>query len=330
MPSYSLPRKLGGELRLSLFFVQLNFFMGEILMSNDEKKPTIGNRMGFIETINDTLTLYRGLLEPNHRGFNNRSDLSFDEKMLMRKSIEDLKRADLYFMHEDFAEILTDYGDQFDGIDFPEMRFSEFTRPCSRVCYMRINHLTNLILDSENKDKSVANYGYITEYYEDKTTAITLVAPLTAPRPVGAYHPDRGIYMPENTPEEFYEPFAGACFYIAGAFELINNPKFVISKAAGTRAQRKQMKREQDIPLEAWHQIAWNVDDDTIEVNEVDRGGWHMPLHYTRGHTRKAEPHHKNVMYKDGKPYKWIHGFWSGHPAYGIKKGYHAPKITAA
>jgi len=298
-------------------------------MSDDEKKPTIGNRMGFIETIDDTLTLYRGLLEPDYK-----SDLSFTEKMLMRKVVEDLKRADLYFMHEDFQEILSNYGDQFDELDYHQMRFSEFTRPCSRICYMRINHQTKLLLENENKDNiykegsGVANYGYITEYYEDKTTAITMVAPLSAPRPMGAYHPDRGIYFPENTPEDLHEPYAMGCFLIAGAFELINNPKFVISKAAGTRAQRKQMKREQDIPLEAWHQIAWNVDEDTIEVEEGDRGGWRMPLHYTRGHPRKAEPHHENVMYKNGKPYKWIHGFWSGHPAYGIKKGYHAPTIS--
>lgn len=302
-----------------------------------EKKPTIGNRMGFIETISDTLTLYRGLLE------HQKHDLSFDEQMLMRDAVEKIKRADLYFMHEDFEEILSNYGDQFDGLDWNQMRFSEFTRPCSRTCYMRINHQTKLLLEHDSamelKDnikacykegRGLANYGYLIEYYEDKTTAITIVAPLAAPKPMGAYHPDHGIYFPENTPEDLHESYANGCFLIAGAFELINNPKFVISKAAGTRAQRKQMKREQDIPLEAWHQISWNVDEDTIEVNDGDRGGWHMPLHYTRGHPRKAEPHHKNVMYKNGKPYKWIHGFWSGHPAYGIKKGYHAPKITAA
>ena len=111
---------------------------------------------------------------------------------------------------------------------------------------------------------------------------------------------------------------------------MINNPRFIVSEAAGTRSQRKQMKREQNIPLEAWHKISWNVDETTVVVNEKDGGGWRMPLHYTRGHPRKAEPHHKNVMYKDGKPYKWIEGFWSGHPAFGIKKGYHAPTLKAS
>lgn len=289
-----------------------------------EDKPIIGNRSGFIETISDTLTLYRGLLDPNTK-----SDLSFDEKMLMRDALEKIKRADLYFMNDSFEDILIDYANQFDGINWSSMRFSEFTRPCSRVCYMRINHLTKLIMANE-PTHSVPNYGFITEYYEDKTTAITMAAPLSAPRPIGAYHPDHGIYFPKDTPEDLHEAFANACFLVAGAFELINNPKFIVNQPAGTRAQRKQMKREQDIPLEAWHQISWNVDEDTVEIKEGERGGWRLPLHYNRGHPKTAEPHHKNVMYKNGKPYKWIHGYWAGHPAFGIKKGYHAPKKTAA
>lgn len=287
-------------------------------------EPTIGNRMGFMETIDDTLTLYRGLLEPNHR-----SDLSFEEKMLMREAVENIKRADLYFMGEEFEDILGDYYSQFDNLDYPNMRFSEFTRPCSRICYMRLNHFTKL-LQGEDISKSTANFAFITEYYEDKTTAILCAAPLSAPMSIGAYHPDNGIFFPEGIPEEQHETFTNIIVRIAGAFELINNPKFIISETAGTRAQRKQMKREQDICLEAWHKITWNVDKETVEVKEGDSGGWRMPLHYTRGHPRKAEPHHKNVMYKDGKPYKWIHGFWSGHPAYGIKKGYHAPTTKKA
>ena len=35
---------------------------------------------------------------------------------------------DLYHMGEEFNEILTDWGDQYDDILFGEMRFSKFTR----------------------------------------------------------------------------------------------------------------------------------------------------------------------------------------------------------
>ena len=296
------------------------------MIEENTHEPQIGNRMGFIETIDDTLTLYRGLLEPDYV-----SDLSFEEKMLMREAVEKIKRADLYFMGEEFEDILGDYYSQFDDVDYPNMRFSEFARPCSRICYIRLNHFTK-ILNEQKVDisESTANFAFITEYFEDKTTSILCASPLSAPTYIGTYHPDNGIFFPKGLPEEQHEPFTNVIVRIAGAFELINNPKFVVSEKAGTRAQRKQMKREQDICLEAWHKITWNVDKSTVALNDNDRGGWRMPLHYTRGHPRKAEPHHKNVMYKNGKPYKWIHGFWSGHPAYGIKKGYHAPTTNKA
>jgi len=163
-------------------------------------------------------------------------------------------------------------------------------------------------------------------------TSVKAVAPFAPPMVVGAYHPDKGIFFDGNDDPNSWEErkrvfVSNTILAIAGCFELINNPRFIVSEAAGTRSQRKQMKREQHIPLEVWHKITWNVNESTVVMNENDRGGWRMPLHYTRGHPRKAEPHHKNVMFKNGKPYKWIEGFWSGHPAFGIKKGYHAPKV---
>jgi len=289
-----------------------------------EYVPNIGKRLGFIETIDDTLTLYKHLIRDGAK-----NDLSFKEKTLMRKAVEAIKRADLYFMGEEFMDILSEYSDQFDNVDGSEIRFSEFTRPCSKTCYLRINHFTKLFSEDKNF-KGAANFGFLTNYTEDKRTSILCVTPRGVPRPVGSYHPDLGLFMPKGTPDEMQGIFANVITKIAGSFELINNPRFIVSQKAGTRAQRKQMKREQDISLDAWHKITWNVDETTVVVDEKDRGGWRMPLHYTRGHPRKAEPHHKNVMYKNGKPYKWIHGFWSGHPAFGIKKGYHAPKLKAS
>lgn len=80
--------------------------------------------------------------------------------------------------------------------------------------------------------------------------------------------------------------------------------------------------------MDAWHKIEWNINEPVKAKDDSDRGGWRMPLHYTRGHWRKAQDHWDDVVIrKDGKPYKWIEGFWSGHPAYGVKKSYHAPKL---
>ncbi len=250
------------------------------------------------------------------------------------KIVEDLKRSDLYLLENEFEDILTEYCTQYEGAHFTECRFSEFTRPPSRKCYIRLNALEKYCDYDHEK-----NIGFITEYFEDKTTKVTMCAPLASPFLVGAYHPQKGILFnkdemdqmeghPDTEIADKVAFNANVLMMIAGAFELINNPRFVMSTDVGTRAQRKQMKREQDIALEAWHKITWNVNDDTVAMQDGDRGGWHMPLHYTRGHFRKAEPHWENVVWrKNGKPYKWIEGFWSGHPAYGIKKGYHAPTI---
>ena len=290
--------------------------------------PDTGKRMGFIETIDDTLKLYRGAIDMVSEGD---TSIPFEEQMLLRSIVEDLKRSDLYVLGDEFGDILTEYGKQYDEMHFSECRFSEFTRPPSRKCYIRLNALEKY-LDYDHEK----NMGFVTEYFEDKVTKITMCAPFASPFLVGAYHPQKGILFNKNEIDGHPDTHvsdkiafnANVIMMIAGAFELINNPRFVMSTDIGTRAQRKQMKREQDIALEAWHKITWNVDDDSIEVNNGDRGGWHMPLHYTRGHFRKAEPHWEDVVWrKDGKPYKWIEGFWSGHPAYGIKKGYHAPTI---
>lgn len=290
--------------------------------------PDTGKRMGFIETIEDTLKLYRGAVG---RASEEDTTISFKEQMLLRSIVEHLKRCDLYLLENEFGDILTEYCTQYEGTHFTECRFSEFTRPPSRKCYIRLNALEKYCDYDHEK-----NIGFITEYFEDKTTKVTMCAPLASPFLIGAYHPQKGILFNKEEMEghpdtEIADKIAfnaNVLMMIAGAFELINNPRFVMSTDVGTRAQRKQMKREQDIALEAWHKITWNVNDDTVAMQDGDRGGWHMPLHYTRGHFRKAEPHWENVVWrKDGKPYKWIEGFWSGHPAYGIKKGYHAPTV---
>ena len=287
--------------------------------------PKLGNRMGFIETIDDTLLLYRRIIEKGDD-----ETFGFDEKLTMREVVQRIKISDLYYMGDEFNDMIDDYGDQFHDSEFNEIRLSEFTRPPSEFCYLRLEEVIA-------KHVGVKNSGVLTQYFEDGVTSVMLAAPLRKPVFIGGYHPKKGLMWKEEEhinikdwPENKINAFSNVLISVAGAFELINNPRFVVSEAAGTRAQRKQMKREQNIPLEAWHKISWNVDEDSVEIGDGDRGGWHMPLHYTRGHPRKAEPHWEDIMYKDGKPYIWIEGFWSGHPAYGIKKGYHAPKLKAS
>lgn len=121
---------------------------------------------------------------------------------------------------------------------------------------------------------------------------------------------------------------ANAIMSISLILSLINQPRFVVRGSTGTRQLKKQMHRGHGISMNAWHKIEWNINEPVKAKDDSDRGGWRMPLHYTRGHWRKGQDHWDDVVIRnDGQPYKWIEGFWSGHPAYGVKKSYHAPKL---
>ena len=224
----------------------------EIVTPDDLPKDTlkIGNRMGFIETIDDTLKVYRSIVDDNDN-----DQVPFEEKMAVRDAIEHIKHCDLYHMGEEFNEILTDWGDQFDDILFGEMRFSKFTRPPSRLCYVRVAQVERYL-----GEQDIQNLGFLTEYFEDGMTSVKAVAPFSPPIVVGAYHPDKGIFFDGNDDPNSWEErkrvfVSNTILAIAGCFELINNPKFIVTQAAGTRAQRKQMRREQHIPVEVWHKI---------------------------------------------------------------------------
>lgn len=115
---------------------------------------------------------------------------------------------------------------------------------------------------------------------------------------------------------------------MACLMDLINQPTFVMKKPlAETRQQRRAMQR-QGQKIDSWHRIEWDLSKPRMQKGERNGAGWHMPLHYTRGYWRKGQEHWDDVVrMKDGNHYKWIEGYWSGHPAYGIKKAVYAPRI---
>ena len=131
----------------------------------------IGNRMGFIETIDDTLKVYRSIVDDDEG-----DQVPFKEKMDVRDAIEHIKHCDLYHMGEEFNEILTDWGDQFHDILFGEMRFSKFTRPPSRLCYVRVAQIERYL-----GEQDIQNLGFLTEYFEDGMTSVKAVAPFSPP-----------------------------------------------------------------------------------------------------------------------------------------------------
>jgi hypothetical protein len=115
---------------------------------------------------------------------------------------------------------------------------------------------------------------------------------------------------------------------MACLMDLINQPDFVLKKPlAETRQQRRAMQR-QGQTAGSWHKIEWDLSKPRMRKGEREGAGWHMPLHYTRGYWRRGQAHWDGVArMKDGNYYKWVEGYWSGHPAYGIKRAVYAPRI---
>ena len=118
---------------------------------------------------------------------------------------------------------------------------------------------------------------------------------------------------------------------VATMCSILNQPSFTKREPAGSRQERRAAKRNGGYATDAWHKITWNIGEEVKAKLTRDEPVRCMPLHYTRGHWRKAEEGWKNTTQrKDGLWYQWIEGFWSGHPAFGIKKSYHAPKMGDA
>jgi hypothetical protein len=118
---------------------------------------------------------------------------------------------------------------------------------------------------------------------------------------------------------------------VATTCSILNQPSFTKREPAGSRQERRAAKRSGSYATDAWHKISWNIGEAVKAKLTRDEPTRCMPLHYTRGHWRKAEEGWNNVeRRKDGLWYQWIEGYWSGHPAFGVKRSYHAPKLARA
>jgi hypothetical protein len=290
----------------------------------------------FVEIVTDVMDNFRNRIESSE-------DLNFRALQNFRDSLEDMKEADMYFISEDFKEALAAYHNELveEEENSRHVVFSEDCRLPSKLCFISMDTFdTKDVVTGEVVRAFGSGHidGFLCRQSEDGSVAIRLVARNSVPTHIGSYELKRGgIRFPtelherlEND-ESFHAMYLEMITTISGAFSLINQPRFVDVLKSGSRQQRKKAQKQHGVDVEQWHEISWNVNE-PIEGEVDDRGrSFHMPLHYTRGHWRKAKPHWDDVVYRqDGLPYIWIDGFWSGHPAYGIKKGYHAPKLGKA
>jgi len=115
---------------------------------------------------------------------------------------------------------------------------------------------------------------------------------------------------------------------VAAVLATINAPRITKRVVAGTRQSRRAAARKIGANPEQWHRVEWDLTKPKVERGERLGKGWHMPLHYTRGHWRRCEEGRGKAVLLPGKGWHtWVDGYWSGHPSYGIKRAVYAPRI---
>lgn len=133
-----------------------------------------------------------------------------------------------------------------------------------------------------------------------------------------------GVHRNTALPDRLHAMSGTTLFFIAALFDLLNTPKFTTRRPLASRPVKKRLARNGVSGSERWSKISWNLSEPKAAPQESKGGGWKMPLHYTRGHWRRSERAKNNIhVLSDGNTYQWIEGFWSGHPAYGVKKSYY-------
>lgn len=160
---------------------------------------------------------------------------------------------------------------------------------------------------------------------------VHLVSPYFLHIHVGAYvfGEENPLLLPDHlTSEAEQNDVAEHILTVAIVCSIINQPGFVVREPAGTRQERRAAARSGAFREATWSKVRWNVGEAVRQRLERDEPVRCMPLHYTRGHWRRGHEHWTNaVQRKDGGWYKWIDGYWSGHPAFGIRKAVHEPRI---
>lgn len=289
-----------------------------------------------VQDVTNIMASYRDLVKRNPTYTDpdgNKLNFSFSDLTSIRKVIEAMKFADYYYLSDEFSHMIEEWYSQYNGLEPEDIRVSEFTRTPSDLTFIKSDVWLSREGKAYNPDMKPSNYGdgYLCQRTEDGTVIVMFVGTNAIPQAIGSYHPVDGLIMGERFQRLTDKNKMGwkqMLLIVAACCEIINHPRFVTASPAGTRQQRKHAKRAEGIAVEAWHKISWDINKPVQAKGNQGASGYNMPLHYTRGYFRKAKEHWNDVVqWKDGTWKKWVEGYWAGHPAFGIKKGYHAPTV---
>lgn len=242
-----------------------------------------------------------------------------------------LLNAQCYEVTEDIFDFANDNFDE-NIIHETETPVPLDYNPCSDVMYISVEGLEGLdqswIVVKDPKDKNLVRFGVCPSSMNRNTGSFPLIG-------VGSWNLKQNKFTKSQIGED--KNYSNVVRAIFGIIQVINNPRFVVQQPAGKRHERRQAHRGMGKAVDAWHKISWDINKPVVAKKPYDETFHKMPLHYTRGHWRRAKntdpksvlrpnalnPEHRKIWWT------WIEGFWSGHPAFGIKKSYHAPKMKA-
>ena len=260
---------------------------------------------------------------------------TFDDetRATARGILESLSYADFYELEEGVMKA-TDlmFETQFSGRETDKLTLDADCRLPSKVCLFW-GRGTNIRFPDREEAFPFAYFAAEKEIDNETGIFVYLISPYFGAMLQGSYRPqvEGGIYGPEDGSEDDRYVRVTHVLTVSAMCSILNQPSFTTREPAGSRQERRAAKRSGGYASDAWHKVTWNIGEEVKAKLTRDEPVRCMPLHYTRGHWRKGQEGWTNTTQrKDGLWYQWIEGYWSGHPAFGIKKSYHAPKMGDA
>lgn len=149
-----------------------------------------------------------------------------------------------------------------------------------------------------------------------------------------AFLDERYKTMPVQTQTEMAFIISAVAFILS----IINQPNMTKRQPLVGRQQRRAAQRGGAKAVNAWHKVTWDIGKETVAKVSRSPDFHKLPLHWRRGHFRRAEEHYKGAIRRPDALipeermlwWQWIEGQWVGHPAFGVKRSIHAPRLTYA
>jgi hypothetical protein len=154
---------------------------------------------------------------------------------------------------------------------------------------------------------------------------------------LGRFEAGRGFIVGvEHQGADDADNMAYSIALLAYILSLINQPRILAKQPLLSRQSRRAAQRGGAKAVDAWHKVTFDLSRETAAKVTRDPDYHKVPLHWRRGHFRRALPHYRGAIQRlDAiRPedrdlwWQWIEGQWVGHPAFGLKKSVHAPKLS--